>query len=158
MSNKTDFFAGLILLFVCGLFAWQISLLPQPEGDHAFTPGSFPKGVVILLTLLSFRILYKSLKKGAAGSLWPEAPILHKVGKMALLMAAYILSFVYLGAWCYENGVPDGVAFSFTTGLFLFLAQCMTRPGKILFSAVISLVMTGTLFAIFYYLFKVQLP
>lgn len=157
MLNKTEFFAGVLLLFVCALFAWQISLLPEPEGRHVFTPGSFPKGVVALLALLSLRLVYKSLCS-AGRSMWPERPVLIKVARMGGLMALYILAFVFFGSYCSENGLPDGTAFISATGVFLFLAQRLARPGNTLLSLAVSVVMTGLLFGIFYYLFKVQLP
>lgn len=158
MSNKTDFVTGIILLGVCGLFGWQISLVPRPEMAGEFSAASFPTGIVVLLAALALRLVYQGLKIAPEGAAWPERPILIKIGKMSVLMAVYILGFVYMGEYCYENDYPYGTTFILTTLLFLFIAQCWTRPGKTVASAVISLVMTGFLFATFFYLFKVQLP
>lgn len=158
MNNKTDFITGTSLLGVCGLFGWQISLLPKPEVADQLSAASFPTGIVILLSLLALKLMYQGLKVAADGSAWPEHPVLIKLGKMGALMAFYILGFVYFGEYCYENDLPAGTAFNLTTFLFLLQAQRWTRPGKTVASVVISLVMTGFLFASFFYLFKVQLP
>lgn len=158
MTNKTDFFAGLILLGVCALFTWQIMLLPRPETANAFHAGSFPAGIVLLLALLALRLVYTGLTKPAGPSAWPERPVLVKIGKIGLLTAAYILGFVFFGEYCYQQDYPFGFSFITTTTAFLFLAQCLTRPGKWLSSACISVLASGCLFAVFFYMFKVQLP
>ncbi len=159
MTSKTDFFAGIILLLVCAIFAWQVYLIPDIEGSSSVTPSSFPSGVLFLLSLCSLRLVYTGLRgKIRPKNLWPEHEVFVKTMKFFLFVVVYIIAFVVIGTWSYSNDYPYGLAFCSTTFLFMLFAQLETRPEKKLMAFIVAIISSLFLFGTFFYFFKVMLP
>ena len=160
MKSRTDVVTGILLLAFCAVGAWSVSQIPPPEVPGTVSAASFPKMVLILLTVLSLILVVKGIFYKARTK-WPETPILKKMFLIIGLFLAYLGGIAYLGDFFASMENPPfhcGMGFSVSTLLFLLVALPLLgrkRPIEVILVATIT---TAVLVAVFIGFFQVMLP
>ena len=143
MKSRTDVVTGILLLAFCAVGAWSVSQIPPPEVPGTVSAASFPKMVLILLTVLSLILVLK------------------KMFLIIGLFLAYLGGIAYLGDFFASMENPPfhcGMGFSVSTLLFLLVALPLLgrkRPIEVILVATIT---TAVLVAVFIGFFQVMLP
>ncbi len=160
MKSRTDVVTGIFLLIFCAVGAWSVSQIPPPEVPGTISAASFPKAVLILLTVLSFILLIKGFFY-TARTKWPEAPLLKKMFLMIGLFLAYLGGIAYLGDFFANMENPPfhcGMGFSVSTFIFLLLALPLLGRRRPLEIFLVAAITTAVIIAAFVGFFQVQLP
>ncbi|MDR2055351.1 MAG: tripartite tricarboxylate transporter TctB family protein [Desulfovibrio sp.] len=161
MKNPTDTVTAIILLALCGIGAKSVNELPGASGIDIIGPATFPKTVLILLTLCSAVLLGKNFCSNANEKYWPEFYITKKIFFFLLIIYLYLIILVWLGNWFAEMEKPlfhANGGFGISTFLFLLVALPYLGKRRLGETLLIASITTGMLIGIFSFFFQVQLP
>ena len=141
--KKIDRITGLILIFVAG-FAYYRSFSFPKLGVTETGPAFFPRLVTMFIIGLSILLILMSFKKGK-----DEENVEIKELKRVLLtigiMVFYLVGFLYIGFFVAR----------FLSLIFIMYVMGIRKKTTII---LVSLVSTGIVYLVFYYVFKVPLP
>ena len=72
MKSPTDVVSGLILLGLCAVGAYSVSLLPPAGSTENVGPAGVPGAVLAILAVLSCVLLIKGLRQSPANATGPN--------------------------------------------------------------------------------------
>lgn len=161
MKNKSDALTGMLLLGFCGIAAYSVAQIPETTRE-VVGPASFPRLILILLTVCSAVLLIKSfVKPGPSQSKWPEPYVLRRIALFFGLFFLYLFSLVELGDVFLHMESPiveSGGAFSITTFLFLLVGLPLMGRRNKLEILLVAFGTTAVLMGVFAHGFDVILP
>ena len=161
MKSPTDVVSGLILLGLCAVGAYSVSLLPAAGSTENVGPGGVPRAVLVILAVLSCILIVKGLRQMPDKRYWPEPRVFKKVLCFLGLIYLYLISLTGLGdlfAAMENPPFASGGAFCISTCLFLLIALPLLgrrKPVEVLLVAVLT---TAVLLAAFGWFFQIMLP
>ena len=160
MKSRTDVVTGILLLAFCAVGAWSVSQIPPPEVPGTVSAASFPKAVLIILSVLSLILLVKGFFY-TARTKWPETAILKKMFLLIGIFLAYLGGIAWLGEFFATMANPPfhcGMGFSISTFLFLLLSLPLLGRKRPLEVILVATITTAVLLAVFIGFFQVMLP
>ena len=161
MKSPTDVVSGLILLGLCAVGAYSVSLLPAAGSTENVGPGGVPRAVLVILAVLSCILIVKGLRQMPDKRYWPEPRVFKKVLCFLGLIYLYLITLTGLGdlfAAMENPPFASGGAFCISTCLFLLIALPLLgrrKPVEVLLVAVLT---TAVLLAAFRWFFQIMLP
>ena len=161
MKSPTDVVSGLILLGLCAVGAYSVSLLPAAGSTENVGPGGVPRAVLVILAVLSCILIVKGLRQMPDKRYWPEPRVFKKVLCFLGLIYLYLITLTGLGdlfAAMENPPFASGGAFCISTCLFLLIALPLLgrrKPVEVLLVAVLT---TAVLLAAFGWFFQIILP
>ena len=161
MKSPTDVVSGLILLGLCAVGAYSVSLLPAAGSTENVGPGGVPRAVLVILAVLSCILIVKGLRQMPVKRYWPEPRVFKKVLCFLGLIYLYLITLTGLGdlfAAMENPPFASGGAFCISTCLFLLIALPLLgrrKPVEVLLVAVLT---TAVLLAAFGWFFQIMLP
>ena len=161
MKSPTDVVSGLILLGLCAVGAYSVSLLPAAGSTENVGPGGVPRAVLVILAVLSCILIVKGLRQMPDKRYWPEPRVFKKVLCFLGLIYLYLITLTGLGdlfAAIENPPFASGGAFCISTCLFLLIALPLLgrrKPVEVLLVAVLT---TAVLLAAFGWFFQIMLP
>ena len=161
MKSPTDVVSGLILLGLCAVGAYSVSLLPPAGSTENVGPGGVPRAVLVILAVLSCILIVKGLRQMPDKRYWPEPRVFKKVLCFLGLIYLYLITLTGLGdlfAAMENPPFASGGAFCISTCLFLLIALPLLgrrKPVEVLLVAVLT---TAVLLAAFGWFFQIMLP
>ncbi|MBS6828839.1 tripartite tricarboxylate transporter TctB family protein [Desulfovibrio sp. PG-178-WT-4] len=161
MKSPTDVVSGLILLGLCAVGAYSVSLLPAAGSTENVGPGGVPRAVLVILAVLSCILIVKGLRQMPDKRYWPEPRVFKKVLCFLGLIYLYLITLTGLGdlfAAMENPPFASGGAFCISTCLFLLIALPLLgrrKPVEVLLVAVLT---TAVLLAAFGWFFQIMLP
>lgn len=161
MKSPTDVVSGLILLGLCAVGAYSVSLLPAAGSTENVGPGGVPRAVLVILAVLSCILIVKGLRQMPDKRYWPEPRVFKKVLCFLGLIYLYLITLTGLGdlfAAMENPPFASGGAFCISTCLFLLIALPLLgrrKPVEVLLVAVLT---TAVLLAAFSWFFQIMLP
>lgn len=78
MKSPTDVVSGFILLGLCAVGAYSVSLLPAAGSTENVGPGGVPRAVLVILAVLSCILIVKGLRQMPHKRYWPEPRVFKK--------------------------------------------------------------------------------
>ena len=97
MNSPTDVVSGLILLGLCAVGAYSVSLLPAAGSTENVGPGGVPRAVLVILAVLSCILIVKGLRQMPDKRYWPEPRVFKKVLCFLGLIYLYLITLTGLG-------------------------------------------------------------
>ena len=161
MKSPTDVVSGFILLGLCAVGAYSVSLLPAAGSTENVGPGGVPRAVLVILAVLSCILIVKGLRQMPDKRYWPEPRVFKKVLCFLGLIYIYLITLTGLGdlfAAMENPPFASGGAFCISTCLFLLIALPLLgrrKPVEVLLVAVLT---TAVLLAAFGWFFQIMLP
>ncbi|MSS26469.1 tripartite tricarboxylate transporter TctB family protein [Desulfovibrio sp. PG-178-WT-4] len=161
MKSPTDVVSGFILLGLCAVGAYSVSLLPAAGSTENVGPGGVPRAVLVILAVLSCILIVKGLRQMPDKRYWPEPRVFKKVLCFLGLIYLYLITLTGLGdlfAAMENPPFASGGAFCISTCLFLLIALPLLgrrKPVEVLLVAVLT---TAVLLAAFGWFFQIMLP
>ena len=161
MKSPTDVVSGFILLGLCAVGAYSVSLLPAAGSTENVGPGGVPRAVLVILAVLSCILIVKGLRQMPDKRYWPEPRVFKKVLCFLGLIYLYLITLTGLGdlfAAMENPPFASGGAFCISTCLFLLIALPLLgrrKPEEVLLVAVLT---TAVLLAAFGWFFQIMLP
>ena len=161
MKSPTDVVSGLILLGLCAVGAYSVSLLPAAGSTENVGPGGVPRAVLVILAVLSCILIVKGLRQMPHKRYWPEPRVFKKVLCFLGVIYLYLITLTGLGdlfAAMENPPFASGGAFCISTCLFLLIALPLLgrrKPVEVLLVAVLT---TAVLLAAFGWFFQIMLP
>lgn len=161
MKSPTDVVSGFILLGLCAVGAYSVSLLPAAGSTENVGPGGVPRAVLVILAVLSCILIVKGLRQMPDKRYWPEPRVFKKVLCFLGLIYLYLITLTGLGdlfAAMENPPFASGGAFCISTCLFLLIALPLLgrrKPMEVLLVAVLT---TAVLLAAFGWFFQIMLP
>ncbi|WP_288956854.1 tripartite tricarboxylate transporter TctB family protein [uncultured Desulfovibrio sp.] len=161
MKSPTDVVSGFILLGLCAVGAYSVSLLPAAGSTENVGPGGVPRAVLVILAVLSCILIVKGLRQMPDKRYWPEPRVFKKVLCFLGLIYLYLITLTGLGdlfAAMENPPFASGGAFCISTCLFLLIALPLLgrrKPVEVLLVAVLT---TAVLLAAFSWFFQIMLP
>ena len=143
--NKRNLFASIILIILCGFYAYFTANLETRNIQNTTQPSFFPWIITVCLAILSFSLLLQSL-------LLKKGQILKKVSApRSLIILGFFLSLAYLAL------LP---LIGFLGGNILFFAGLSRIYGEknILKICLFSVIISFFIFYLFRNVFQIQLP
>lgn len=161
MKSPTDVVSGLILLGLCAVGAYSVSLLPPAGSTENVGPAGVPKAVLVILAVLSCVLLIKGLRQKPLKRYWPEPHVFKKVLLFLGLFYLYLITLTGLGdlfAAMENPPFTSGGAFGVSTFLFLLFALPLLGRRKPLEIVLVAVLTTSALLTAFGWFFQVMLP
>ena len=161
MKSPTDVVSGFILLGLCAVGAYSVSLLPAAGSTENVGPGGVPRAVLVILAVLSCILIVKGLRQMPDKRYWPEPRVFKKVLCFLGVIYLYLITLTGLGdlfAAMENPPFASGGAFCISTCLFLLIALPLLgrrKPVEVLLVAVLT---TAVLLAAFGWFFQIMLP
>lgn len=161
MKSPTDVVSGFILLGLCAVGAYSVSLLPATGSTENVGPGGVPRAILAILAVLSCGLIVKSLRQMPHKRYWPETRVFKKVLCFLGLIYLYLITLTGLGdlfAAMENPPFTSGGAFCISTCLFLLIALPLLgrrKPVEVLLVAVLT---TAVLLVAFGWFFQIMLP
>ncbi|RXE67755.1 tripartite tricarboxylate transporter TctB family protein, partial [Muribaculaceae bacterium Isolate-002 (NCI)] len=156
-----DVVSGLILLGLCAVGAYSVSLLPAAGSTENVGPGGVPRAVLVILAVLSCILIVKGLRQMPDKRYWPEPRVFKKVLCFLGFIYLFLITLTGLGdlfAAMENPPFASGGAFCISTCLFLLIALPLLgrrKPVEVLLVAVLT---TAVLLAAFGWFFQIMLP
>ncbi len=161
MKSPTDVVSGVILLGLCAVGAYSVSLLPAAGSTENVGPGGVPRAVLVILAVLSCVRIVKGLSQMPHKRYWPEPRVFKKVLCFLGFIYLYLITLTVLGdlfATMENPPFASGGAFCISTFLFLLIALPLLgrrKPVEVLLVAVLT---TAALLTAFGWFFQIMLP
>ena len=161
MKNLNDIFSGAVLLCLCAVGAYEVSVSIAPPDGEVVGAGALPTLALGGMALCGVFLILRGLLKNGPGRSWGNRSAVIKTLSFFGFFVIYLSGMIWLGDWlAAQQWFPWPYNGGFTIATFLFLLVSLPllgrrNPVEILGVAALT---TGALLYAFGYFFQIMLP
>ncbi len=161
MKNLNDIFSGAVLLCLCAVGAYEVSVSIAPSEGEAVGASALPTLAIGGMALCGIILILQGLLKNRPGRSWGSRSAVIKTLLFFAFFVIDLLGMIWLGDWLVEQSWfpwPHNGGFTIATFLFLLFSLPLLGRRKPVEIVGVAALTTGALLYAFGYFFQIMLP